>query len=57
MSLGQRLAIDQEVTLGLTGAMTKEAVLSNQDGSVHICAVFQATEAKGQSPRHQEEGG
>ena len=46
MYLGKRLEIDQEVTLVLTGAMTKEEMLSNQDGSVNICAVFKATEAK-----------
>jgi hypothetical protein len=46
MYLGKRLEIDQEVTLVLKGSITKEEVLSNQDGSVNICAVFKATEAK-----------
>jgi hypothetical protein len=46
MFLGQRLEIDQDVTLVLKGSITKEEILSNQDGSVNICAVFKATEAE-----------
>ena len=44
MFLGKKLAIDDEVTLVLKGAVVKEEVGSNQDGSVNICYVFKATE-------------
>jgi hypothetical protein len=46
MYLGKRLEIDEDVTLVLKGSITKEEVLSNQDGSVNICAVFKATEVE-----------
>jgi hypothetical protein len=46
MYLGKRLEIDQDVTLVLKGSITKEEILSNQDGSVNICAIFKATEAQ-----------
>jgi hypothetical protein len=42
MYLGQKLEIDQDVTLILKGSITDENVSSNQDGSVNICAVFRA---------------
>ena len=44
MFLGKKLAIDDEVTLVLKGAVVKEEVGSNQDGSVNICYVFKAIE-------------
>ena len=44
MFLGKKLAIDDEVTLVLKGAVVKEEVGSNQDGSVNICYVPKATE-------------
>jgi hypothetical protein len=52
MFLGKKLAIDDEVTLGLKGSVVKEEVGSNQDGSVNICYVFKATEIQIPDP-HQ----
>jgi hypothetical protein len=52
MFLGKKLAIDDEVTLVLKGAVVKEEVGSNQDGSVNICYVFKATEVVIPDPNH-----
>jgi hypothetical protein len=46
MFLGKKLGIDQEVTLVLKDSVLKEEVGSKQDGSVHVCYEFKATEVQ-----------
>ena len=46
MYLGKKLELGQDITLKLTGAIVREEVNDNQDGSVNICYVFKAMEVQ-----------
>lgn len=46
MFLGKKLALDDEVIVGLQGTVIREKVRSNQDGSVNSCYVRKAVEVQ-----------